>query len=491
MKIPKNITDITNKIYKNVKKMPKNKKIILGTSVGLITLTTIIAPIATVMSYENNQKNIVDEKSRLDSAITDKSSTITMTQSSLPTKEEILSKLGFTISQGFKIEFTGSPIFNKDGSPTNITFIISQNDNKKTVTSKKLKVTWTSMKLNVLKKVMTNKIKNIMKIDKGTETQEQQTNVKLARKEFIKAKENTIKLINQATNTEKLYKLYSTQKKLINDKKRKIVSLIWSIQTQFTKYRINGGNEITASKHDLSSLVGENITITQIGFKKEKDGVVKMDSMPKNIISIPKLPYNITSIYRVFDECKSFNQDISNWDVFNVSNLGYLFYGCTSFNQDISKWDVFGVTSMNSMFRECESFNKPLKDWDVSNVKNMGHMFDGAKSFNKDISKWDVSKVIDISYIFNNAIKFNQDISNWNVSSVTDTSYAFSGCKVFNQPLNNWDLSKVKYTFGMFADCNKFNQDISNWNVSLVTDMQIMFWGCTIFNQDISKMRCI
>ena len=52
----------------------------------------------------------------------------------------------------------------------------------------------------------------------------------------------------------------------------------------------------------------------------------------------------------MFENCKSFNQDISSWNVSNVTNMSWMFYNCKSFNQDISKWDVSKVRYKIDMF---------------------------------------------------------------------------------------------------------------------------------------------
>ena len=59
----------------------------------------------------------------------------------------------------------------------------------------------------------------------------------------------------------------------------------------------------------------------------------------------------------MFYGCKSFNQDVSGWDVSNVTNMIYMFGGCESFNQDLSKWNVSKVKYKTWAFLNC-----PIKD---------------------------------------------------------------------------------------------------------------------------------
>ena len=81
-----------------------------------------------------------------------------------------------------------------------------------------------------------------------------------------------------------------------------------------------------------------------------------------------------------------------------------------SFNGNISKWDVSSVKDMSSMFRRASSFNGDVAKWDVSRVKDMSNMFVSATSFNCDVSRWDVSKVATMEYMFRYATSFKHQL---------------------------------------------------------------------------------
>ena len=83
-------------------------------------------------------------------------------------------------------------------------------------------------------------------------------------------------------------------------------------------------------------------------------------------------PSSATTLNRMFDQCDSFDCDISHWDVSNVgfgetvevNSMLYLFSKCKVFNQDLSKWCVQHIPARPSYFDngtdKWEDKNKPV-----------------------------------------------------------------------------------------------------------------------------------
>ena len=59
---------------------------------------------------------------------------------------------------------------------------------------------------------------------------------------------------------------------------------------------------------------------------------------------------DVTTMWGMFEDAKSFNQDLSSWDVSSVTNMADMFYNASSFNQDLSGWCVSLITSEPSRF---------------------------------------------------------------------------------------------------------------------------------------------
>ncbi|MEZ4960277.1 MAG: BspA family leucine-rich repeat surface protein [Saprospiraceae bacterium] len=183
-----------------------------------------------------------------------------------------------------------------------------------------------------------------------------------------------------------------------------------------------------------------------------------------NLTSLPAAAPDlsgVTDLGSMFEDCTSFNVDISNWDVSNVTNMAAMFRN-TPFNQPLNSWNVSNVTIMDNMFRENSAFNRPLDNWDVSLVTNMVAMFREATSFDQDLGQWDVSSVTDMSAMFLGALLSTSNYDNlligWSTLPVQQNVNFHAGSSIYCQGasarqdlINNqgWTI-----TDGGYSGCN-------------------------------------
>ncbi|WP_052479017.1 BspA family leucine-rich repeat surface protein [Vibrio jasicida] len=107
---------------------------------------------------------------------------------------------------------------------------------------------------------------------------------------------------------------------------------------------------------------------------------------------------------------------------------------------DVTNVCTRGITDFSNLFSNNRTFNQDISEWDVSNGTKFNGMFFNARSFNQNLSKWDVSKATDFSTMFSNAIVFNQDISGWNVSNAFMFQSIFNRASAFDQDISGWRI---------------------------------------------------
>ena len=83
---------------------------------------------------------------------------------------------------------------------------------------------------------------------------------------------------------------------------------------------------------------------------------------------------------------------------------------------DLNCIDTSAIKNMRELFSKFKTFEGDISEWNVSNVTDMSDMFNGS-DFDGDISKWDVSNVKDMTSMFESS-RFRGDISGWNVDNV-------------------------------------------------------------------------
>jgi surface protein len=79
------------------------------------------------------------------------------------------------------------------------------------------------------------------------------------------------------------------------------------------------------------------------------------------------LPFNKSyTMSELFKDLKTFNEDISEWEVGEVTDMSFIFFGASSFNQDLFQWNTSSVTTMKAMFENALAFD--------GNIFVLGHV---------------------------------------------------------------------------------------------------------------------
>ncbi|QDQ36554.1 BspA family leucine-rich repeat surface protein (plasmid) [Campylobacter jejuni] len=100
--------------------------------------------------------------------------------------------------------------------------------------------------------------------------------------------------------------------------------------------------------------------------KEELQALVKDESIYLGDIDTSK----ITDMSELFkNSTREDFSGIEKWDVSNATNMRAMFENCTSFNQDISAWDVSSVKNMEDMFENCPIDNSNIPSQEQSSIK--------------------------------------------------------------------------------------------------------------------------
>ena len=244
----------------------------------------------------------------------------------------------------------------------------------------------------------------------------------------------------------------------------------------------------------------KELTKEYFGEKVRKEDEINIDGLEVDIVSFkdnngkkykrgykPKDWYYLIKLLERMVEVRGDEGDFNDIDTSEIESMNLLFYENKTFNGNISGWNVSKVKDMFGVFHTT-SFNQDISKWEFPNVLNMNYMFCNATSFNQDISNWKFPNVEDMSGMFDNATSFNQPIGNWKFPNVKNMSCMFHNTTSFNQPIGDWEFPKVEDMTGMFYNATSFNQNISKWKIYGVFDYG-MFENCPIKDEFKPKME--
>ena len=197
----------------------------------------------------------------------------------------------------------------------------------------------------------------------------------------------------------------------------------------------------------------------------------------------------VTNMNGMFEDAEEFNSDISTWNVTNVSReLSLLLVVQLDVYTLTSPLLPLQVTDMGFMFAGAKSFNSDLSKWDVSSVKDMPNTFWKASA----VSTIQLFKVCVFTlYILTRSLlsctpQFNSDISRWKVQNVKSFNQMFREAVVFNTDLSRWDVSNAETLDYFFLGAAAFNQDLCRWRANfpyVEATYQLMFGGTSCSEQ--------
>ena len=241
--------------------------------------------------------------------------------------------------------------------------------------------------------------------------------------------------------------------------------LISNIKELFNKGETDLNIIDTSKITDMSNLFNEVKDIHKFNFDVSRWDVSHVENMLWLFFNCKKFDCdlsnwdvsNVKKTSYMFYDCRNFNCDLSKWNVSNVEDMTCMFGNCIKFEgKGLENWDTHNVENIKSTFLDNKSFNADLSKWNISKVKSTLNLFRGCENFSGEwIYRWDVSNVNEMDCMFKGCENFDCDLSDWDVSNVTTMIEMFYYCKKFTgKGLENWNVSKVKNTDDMFWYCH-------------------------------------
>jgi surface protein len=150
------------------------------------------------------------------------------------------------------------------------------------------------------------------------------------------------------------------------------------------------------------------------------------------------------------DATKAIYGDINYWNTSGLTGLRYLTYG-RSWNHDISEWNISNVNYLDYSFYNNATFNQNVSTkvvtrpsgrqyiaWDTSKVANAYRTFQSATAFNNgEKSARETYKNGDGDDVADEDKESGKSPINWNMSSATNTYKLFENARSFNQCVNS------------------------------------------------------
>ena len=216
-------------------------------------------------------------------------------------------------------------------------------------------------------------------------------------------------------------------------------------------------SDIVLSYKDLPSDGKEWLTsCTQFDFKLTKinfSGCSGLTTVP----NISQLTYEsgVDASY-MFEDCISFNQDLSVWDTSNLTNMSFMFKGCTSFLGKFNIQMKLNICrSLESMFEGSGVhevflivfYTSAISDF-FSNMKNMFKNCENLTTFTTDVFyNYQLSQYSDITNMFEGATNCKVSIEKYidkliEPGARTETSLILYDNREWTSPTDEYELYK-------------------------------------------------